>query len=227
MDDIVALTSTDDAITRINQGRSAEDTLRELEGISKVVHDSGASLIVGIATAFFAVGSGVVAASKRNHFLDTAVDAGASGVYLACSSGMDDPQMVYAGVSAARDRYPEVRLGVHLHARNGMALANALAALMAGADWLEGSFGGLGGDLWAPGDKTVLGNAPFEDLVNLVDCIGVRSGVDLAAYLDVVRAGCALTDWVPQSFVLRGGTRQALAEHVWADTEGERIDLER
>ena len=225
LDEIVALTCADETVTRINQNRTVSEVLSELPSIGETVRAAGARLVVGVAMAFFAPGRGVVPVQERNRCIDAAVDAGATGIYLACSSGMDDPRQVADGVADLRQRHPHVEVGVHLHARNGMALANALAAMSAGAHWLEGAFGGLGGDLWAPGPRDVLGNVPFEDLVHMTECLGVRTGVDLNEYMKVVFAAEALTGWKPRSSVITGGTRAALAEFDWTRTISDQLLL--
>lgn len=215
LDEIVALTCTDETVTRINQNRTVAEVLAELPAIAETARATGARLLVGVAMAFFAPGRGAIGEEDRNRCIDAAVDAGASGIYLACSSGMDDPGQVADGVASLRQRHPHVEVGVHLHARNGMALANALAAMASGAVWLEGAFGGLGGDLWAPGPEAVLGNVPFEDLVHMTDCLGIETGIDLAAYLRVVAAAESMTGWRPLSAVVAGGTRNDLADFDW------------
>jgi hydroxymethylglutaryl-CoA lyase len=217
LDEIVALACTDEAVTWINQRTTVDAVLAELAGIGQMARRAGARFVVGVAMAFFAPGTGRVPAQARRRCVRAAVDAGASGVYLASSAGMDDPRDVANGVAEVRADHPDVEVGVHLHARNGMALANALAALEAGATWIEGAFGGLGGDLWAPGDPAVLGNAPLEDLVHLMDGLGVSTGIDLPRYLDVVRDAMAVTGATARSAVLAGGTRAELANHVWPD----------
>ena len=210
LDVTVALACADERVTRKNQNATVAEVLAGLPRIGEVVRSSGSEYVVGVANAFFAWGSGPVAAADRLRCVDAAVEAGATGVYLACTTGMEDPGQVFAGVSEVRSRYPGVEVGVHLHARNGMALASAVTAMQAGAHWLEGAFGGLGGDLWAPGDPAVLGNAPFEDLVHLTDLLGLPTGVDLARYRDVVRRVQGMTGWDPRSFVMSGGLREEI-----------------
>jgi hydroxymethylglutaryl-CoA lyase len=134
---------------------------------------------------------------------------------LAASSGMADPRQVADTLARVRHDLPGVRFGLHLHNRNGMALANALAGMMAGAEWLEGSVLGIGGDAWFPGDLDVLGNAPMEDLVNLTTLMGVSTGVDLDRYLDASRVAEAMLGRRSAAFVVRGGTRAALTAHRW------------
>lgn len=215
LDTMVALACADDEVARINQNSTVADILAGLPAIGRIAEQAGSAYVVGIAMAFFAAGRGLVPEADRLRCVDAAVDAGAQGVYLACSTGMEDPRQVHDAVCAVRQRHPHLAVGVHLHARNGMATATALAAMLAGADWLEGAFGGLGGDLWAPGAPEVLGNAPLEDLVHLTDLMGVATGIDLRRYLDVVRLVEKLTGWRPLSAVVAGGTRDELAAHRW------------
>lgn len=222
LDVMVALATTDEAVTRKNQNTTVAEVLAGLPAIGNVAADAGSEFVVGIANSFFAWGSGLTPEAKRLEAVEAAVQAGASGVYLACTTGMEDPKQVFDGIVQVKNRYPELQVGVHLHSRNGMALATALASMQAGVDWLEGSFGGLGGDLWAPGPPEVLGNAPLEDLVHLMDSLGVRTGVDLDSYLQVVRRVAELTGWQSTAAVVRGGTRDDLTQAGLLDswTEG-------
>lgn len=217
LDSFVAVISADERVSQLNQRRSVGELLVELQDVAASASRSGADLLVGIACAFFAPARGPVPWPETLRVLDGAVEAGAKGVYLACTSGMEQPAAVAAGVAAVRERYPELEVGVHLHNRNGFAPANALAAILGGATWLEGAFCGLGGDMWFPGDPTVLGNAPFEDLVALCDALSIPTGVDLAAYLEVVALASRLTGRPSQSFVTRGGTAAQLAGAPWPD----------
>ena len=158
---------------------------------------------------------GPVTVAETHRVVDAAVAAGASGGYLAGTSGREHPGEFAAGIARVRGRHPVLEVGVHLHARNGFAMANALASMAADASWLEGSFAGLGGDLWFPGDPTVLGNAPVEDLLHLCASMGIETGIRLEAYLGVVDRVVALTGRQATSFVTRGGTREQLARASW------------
>lgn len=217
LDEVVVVISADDEVSRRNQRRGTAELVAELPDIARIVSSAGARLVVAVACAFFAPARGPVPRTERELVVDAAVDAGADGIYLACTSGQEHPGEVYAGVTETLDRHPGLDLGVHLHNRNGFAPANALAAVAAGATWLEGSFAGLGGDLWFPGDPTVLGNAPMEDLVHLFDSLGIATGVDLTAYLRVVERAVELTGIPSTSFVTRGGSRADLAAASWPE----------
>ena len=218
LDEIVVVVSADEEVSLRNQRRTVDEILAELTIIGVLAQSSKTRLLVAVACAFFAPARGPVPREDRLRIVDAAVQAGAGGVYLAATSGEEHPRELADGIADVHQRYPDLDLGVHLHNRNGFALANAMAAMMAGATWLEASFAGLGGDMWFPGDPTVLGNAPMEDLVHFCDGLGIRTGIDLPKYLRVVHRVVELTGRASTSFVTRGGTRDDLASAKWPDT---------
>lgn len=215
LDELVVVVSVDEEISRRNQRLSVAEALAGLSRIGTLADQAGLRLVTAVACSFFAPARGSVPREERLRVVQAAVDAGSAGVYLAGTSGQEEPGEFYDGVAEVRTLHPDLEVGVHLHNRNGFAPANALAALLAGADWLEGSFAGLGGDLWFPGDPTVLGNAPLEDLAHLCDGMGVSTGIDLSAYMRAVDRIVELTGRPSASFVSRGGTRDELAAASW------------
>lgn len=217
LDEWVLVVPVDEEVARRNQRRTVDELLAELEQVAELARAHDTRLVVAVACAFFAPARGEVPRADMLRVVDAAARAGAAGVYLAATSGQEQPLEMADGVRLVRERHPELEVGVHLHNRNGFAPANALLAMAAGASWLEGSFAGLGGDLWFPGDPTVLGNAPTEDLIHLCDSIGVGTGVSLESYLSVVARVVELTGRHSTSFVTRGGTRHELASARWPD----------
>lgn len=217
LDELVVVVSADEEVSLRNQRLTVADALSGLARIGKLADAAGLRLVTAVACSFFAPARGPVPREERLRVVQAAVDAGSAGVYLAGTSGQEEPGEMYDGVAEVRAQYPGLEVGVHLHNRNGFAPANALAALMAGADWLEGSFAGLGGDLWFPGDPSVLGNAPLEDLVHLCDGLGISTGIDLPTYMRAVNRSVELTGRSSASFVSRGGTRAELAAASWPE----------
>ncbi|BAS11133.1 3-hydroxymethyl-3-methylglutaryl-CoA lyase, cytoplasmic [Arthrobacter sp. Hiyo4] len=211
----MVVVSADEEVSRRNQGLSVDEILADLAKIGELTGKSGVRLVVAVACAFFAPARGPVTREERLRVVEAAGEAGAAGIYLAATSGEEEPAEMFDGVAEVRQLYPGLDLGVHLHNRNGFAPANALASMMAGATWLEGSFGGLGGDMWFPGDPTVLGNAPLEDLIHLCQGLGIETGIDLAKYMRVSDRISELTGRPSTSFVSRGGTRSDLAAARW------------
>ena len=217
LDELVVVVSADEEVSLKNQRLTVDETLADVERIGALAASSGVRLVVAVACAFFAPARGPVTREERLRVVRAAVDAGADGVYLAATSGEEEPGEMHDGVAEVRALYPGLDVGVHLHNRNGFAPANALACMMAGATWLEGSFAGLGGDLWFPGDPSVLGNAALEDLVHLCEGLGISTGIDLEKYMLASDRIVELTGRPSSSFVSRGGTRAALAAASWPD----------
>lgn len=217
IDEVAVVIPAEDGMALKNQGRTTAQLLEELPGIAELARSSGQDLVVAVACAMFSPCYGPVDSGLRNTVLTAAQDAGAAGVHLATTTGQEHPRELYDAVVETRRGFPEMPCGVHLHNRNGAAPANALAALSAGAAWLESSFAGLGGDMWFPGDPTVLGNMATEDLVHLLDGMGIRTGIDLEGCRSIAEFVIAETGVPVSSFVMRGGTREDLAEAVWPE----------
>jgi hydroxymethylglutaryl-CoA lyase len=99
---------------------------------------------------------------------------------LADTMGWATPQSVKRVVGAVRERWPELRVGLHLHDTRGLGIANAYAGLEMGVDLFDSSVAGLGGCPFAgAGGKPAAGNVCTEDLVFLCEEMGIATGVDL------------------------------------------------
>ena len=105
---------------------------------------------------------------------------------LADTMGWGNPEQTRRLIGAIRERWPDLQIRLHLHDTRGTALANASAALDLGVDEFDSSIGGLGGCPFA-GNKSAAGNVCTEDLVFLCEEMGVRTGVDLEALIEVAR----------------------------------------
>ena len=107
-------------------------------------------------------------------------DLGVQGITLCDTTGMAYPTQVHAMVAAFKARWPQLGLTLHFHNTRGMALANVLASIAAGADRFDASIGGLGGCPYAPGAS---GNVVTEDLVFMFEAMGLRTGIDIERLL--------------------------------------------
>lgn len=217
IDELVMVIPIDAETARRNQNATPAQLLSALEDVVEHAHRSGKRICAALATAFFATCRGPIDARELEDVVRRVADAGVDSLYLAGTSGMETPVEFDRGVRRCKALVPHLPTGVHLHNRNGFGPVNAVASLAAGADWVEASFGGLGGDLWFPGDAAVLGNAPMEDVVNLLHALDVTTGIDLDRYLELVRFAEQTTGVGSYSFLSRGGTREAVARAQWPD----------
>jgi hydroxymethylglutaryl-CoA lyase len=111
---------------------------------------------------------------------------------------------VRALVGAFRSAHPETGLNLHFHNTRGTGLANVLAALELGVADFDASVGGLGGCPYAPG---ATGNIATEELVHMVEDMGVATGIDLDAMIGAAAEAEGIVGRVLPSQVLRAGPR--------------------
>src|SRR5205085_7174098 len=113
------------------------------------------------------------------------VEAGAEEVAFGDTTGMANPLQVREFFAQARSTLPDVELTAHFHNTRGQGLANVLAALEAGVDSFESSFGELGG---CPVPRGATGNIATEDLVSMLHEMGIETGISLERLIEAARA---------------------------------------
>jgi hydroxymethylglutaryl-CoA lyase len=131
---------------------------------------------VGVSTAFGCTMEGAV---SEDWVIDLAIllaKAGADSVGLSDTTGMGNPAQVKRLFLRLRAELGEKAGGAHFHNTRGQGLANVVAALDAGVTTFDSSQGGLGGCPYAPG---ATGNIVTEDLVFLLEAMGLRTGIDI------------------------------------------------
>jgi hydroxymethylglutaryl-CoA lyase len=131
------------------------------------------------------------------------LDEGVATLTYADTTGMATPRRVEALVERTG-----AGIGLHLHDSRGTALVNAYAAYQCGVRRFDTAVGGLGGSPFATG---AAGNLATEDLVHLLDDLGVDTGVDLDRLLDASRLAAELVGHPVPSRVAAAGPRSRLA----------------
>ena len=106
---------------------------------------------------------------------------GAFEVAVSDTIGVAHPGQVWRVLDAVSARVPLARIALHFHDTRGTGLANVLAGLQAGVTTFDASCGGLGGCPYAPGAS---GNLATEDLVYMLDGLGIESGVSLTGLVE-------------------------------------------
>src|SRR6478609_4394923 len=123
-------------------------------------------------------------AGLERTFARALADAGAEEVGFGDTTGMANPVQVREFFAAASGALPGVELTAHFHNTRGQGLANVLAALEAGVESFESSFGELGG---CPVPAGATGNIATEDLVSMLHEMGIETGIDLPALIACAR----------------------------------------
>lgn len=172
---------------RANVNRTPDESVAEIARIcalrDAMPAESRPTVEGGLSTVFGCTIEGVVPESEVLRLAAALMAAGADEIGLADTTGMANPAQVRRIVRAVRAEVGAAHCtGIHLHNTSGLGLANALAALDAGITTFDASLAGLGGCPFAPGAS---GNIVTEDLVFMLEEMGLKTGIDLAALLAV------------------------------------------
>jgi hydroxymethylglutaryl-CoA lyase len=205
--EIEVVVSASDTHNRKNVNRTTAESLDDIAVLLQAAHDAGATCQVIVATAFGCPYEGDIPVARVLDVAARAIADGADGIGYGDTTGMATPSRVTALVGETRMRLPDAALNLHFHNTRGTGLANVLAALQLGVDDFDASVGGLGGCPYAPGAS---GNVCTEDLVHMVEDMGVDTGVDLDALLEAAREAERLVGRTLPSQVLRAGPRTQL-----------------
>ncbi len=202
--EIEAVVSASDTHNRKNVNRGTEESLDDISAIIELAHGRGASCQVIVSTASGCPYEGDVPVERVVFVAGRAVADGADCISFGDTTGMATPGRVRALVGAFRSAYPDSGLNLHFHNTRGTGLANVLAALELGVADFDASVGGLGGCPYAPGAS---GNIATEELVHMVEDMGVSTGIDLTAMIDAAADAERIIGRELPSQVLRAGPR--------------------
>jgi hydroxymethylglutaryl-CoA lyase len=177
--------SASETHNRRNVGRSVAESLTGLARTFTRAIDEGLRCEGVISTAFGCPYEGHVPVSRVLDVAAALADAGAMEVGFGDTTGMANPVQVREFFDAARSRLPGIEMTAHFHNTRGQGLANVFAALEAGVESFESSFGELGG---CPVPAGATGNIATEDLVSMLHEMGIATGVDLVSLLEASRS---------------------------------------
>jgi hydroxymethylglutaryl-CoA lyase len=204
--EIASVVSATEAHSQANARRSREAAIANIRRLCEL-RDASAHRPIVHAAISMALGCSISGAVDPNEVLrlvERCFDAGVDAVGIADTVGYAGPRQVGDLTKAAVRLAGEKPICVHLHDTRGMGIANASAALDAGARILDGSLGGLGGCPFAPG---ATGNVVFEDLVFLCGSKGFDTGIDIDKLI-AVRA--VLREAMPDEALYGGLARAGL-----------------
>ncbi len=130
-------------------------------------------------------------------------------IALADTMGWANPEAVKRVVGAVRERFPQVRINLHLHDTRGMGIANVYAGLQMGVDSFDSSVAGLGGCPFAR-HRGAAGNVCTEDLVFLCDEMGIATGIDLERMIEAATLAQEIVGHPLPGHVMQGGSLSSL-----------------
>ncbi|CUA93470.1 hydroxymethylglutaryl-CoA lyase [Thiomonas bhubaneswarensis] len=210
--EVVVFSAASEAFAQKNINCSIAESIERFRPVAEAARAAGVKLRGSISVALGCPYQGEVAPSAVAEVVRRMADLGCDSIDIADTIGVGTPVRVQAVFEASAAVFPMHRLAGHFHDTYGQALANIYAALQLGVASFHASVAGLGGCPYARG---ATGNVATEDVLYLLQGLGVETGVDLRA---VVEAGDFITRAIDRPNNSRAG--KALLSK-WAAEQGE------
>ncbi len=143
--------------------------------------------------------------------IEAYIAVGITEISLSDASGMAVPSQVYDIAQLVTQKYPQVTFWLHFHNTRGLGIANILAGMQAGIQRFDTSFGGVGGCPFVPG---AAGNVTSEDVVHMLDEMGIQTGIDIDKSIAVSKKIVDLLGHPTDSYILRAGKSSELIKEI-------------
>lgn len=211
-----------DAFTRKNMNRSHADNLEAMRKQTVAHLEHGIPVVrIGVMAAFGCNYQGDIEPAQVLRTIEDGFavaaehDANIEVISLADTMGWASPMRIERTVGEVRSRWPDVQIALHLHDTRGLAVANAYAGLKLGVTRYDSTVGGLGGCPFA-GHKNAAGNISTEELVLLCEEMGIDTGIDLDALIEVGRMAEAIVGHMLPSELVHAGSLNAFRNRAAA-----------
>ncbi|MFL9984845.1 hydroxymethylglutaryl-CoA lyase [Paraburkholderia sediminicola] len=201
VDEVVIFGAASEAFSIRNINCSVAESLERFAPVARVAKEAGLRLRASISCCFGCPYQGPVSVDAVVDMVWRFRDLGCDEIDIADTIGVGTAHQVQRVVEAASREFPLASLAGHFHDTYGQALANIFGALQVGMSTFHASVGGLGG---CPYAKGATGNVATEDLLYLLDGLGIETGIDLDAIVSI-------GDWVSQKMGRENGTRAGKA----------------
>jgi hydroxymethylglutaryl-CoA lyase len=185
VDEVAVFPAASETFSKRNLNQTIDEALTQAKNVCDAAAAGGLPVRAYLSTSFGCPFEGAIDPSRVADLAARLIDYGAYEVALSDTIGIAHPRQVSDVLSQVTRHVPVSKLALHLHDTRGTALVNVYAGLEAGVAVFDASAGGLGGCPYAPG---ATGNLATEDLVYLLDGLGIASGVNLERIADASRA---------------------------------------
>ncbi|HRD85521.1 MAG TPA: hydroxymethylglutaryl-CoA lyase, partial [Rubrivivax sp.] len=180
-DEVVVFAAASEAFSRRNINCSIEESIERFRPVVQAAHAAGVKVRGALSCALGCPYQGEVAPAEVGRVAALLAAIGVDHLGVADTIGVGTPRRVQAAMEQALQHFPLAEVSGHFHDTYGQSLANILACLEMGVASFDTSIGGLGGCPYARG---ATGNVATEDVVFMLDGMGISTGLDLQALVD-------------------------------------------
>jgi hydroxymethylglutaryl-CoA lyase len=207
LDELLGLITCSAAYQKKNQNMTLDEGIEEAIKTFRIADGAGRKWVMALGMSMWCAYEGRIPEERVLDILAKFHNAGMRRFYLAGSLGMEDPRHVSELISRALDQHNDIEVGFHLHNLAGTGLANVLAAMDAGAAFVEGAICGIGGGIAMPKTIASVGNLATEDIVHMLNEMGIETGVETAEIVSASRDVAKLLGIEAGSHTAHVGTR--------------------
>lgn len=176
LDGIALFTAASETFSRKNTNAGIAETIERFRPVVALAREQRLWVRAYISTAFGCPYEGEISPEQVLHVVRELAALGVDELSVSDTIGVATPGQVLSVIDTLLPQVDIGRIALHFHDTRGTALANVLAGLQAGVATFDSSAGGLGGCPYAPG---ATGNLPTEDLIYMLNGLGVETGVSL------------------------------------------------
>ena len=198
-DEIVVFAAASEAFSQKNINCSIAESIERFAPVVAAAHEAGIKVRGALSCAVGCPYQGDVSADEVERVVQLMKAIGVDHLGVADTIGVGTPRKVQAAMARALKHYPLVEVSGHFHDTYGQALTNIYACLEMGVHTFDASVAGLGG---CPYAKGATGNVATEDVVFLLNGLGIETGIDIDKLVD---AGAFISDVLGRPPVSRVG----------------------
>jgi hydroxymethylglutaryl-CoA lyase len=203
-DQLVVVISASEAHNEANVKRSIKESLSDLDAIFALSKSEHVQVTGAIGVALGCPYQGDVPDQDYDMLIEEYISRGSKHIIIADTAGMSTPRRVERVVRRVLCSYPDIEFIFHFHNNRGTAMANLVAAIQAGATTFDTALGGIGG---CPSVPQAAGNLPTEDVVYLLDDMGIDTGIDLMCLIPAARLLENILGYTLPGQVMKSGPR--------------------
>lgn len=190
-----------------NINKTPEETVGGFAENVYLALKNGLEVSGSISMPFGSPWEGIIPVEDVERIVEAYLNVGVKEISLSDASGMATPKQVYEMCSSMKNKYPAVKWWLHFHNTRGMAMANIMASMEAGITNFDSSMGGYGGCPFVPG---AAGNVSSEDVVHMMEEMGINTGIDLIKLVDTARSMRDMLGHEGDSYILKAGRSKDL-----------------
>jgi hydroxymethylglutaryl-CoA lyase len=198
-DEVVVFGAASEAFSQRNINCSIAESIERFRPVVTAAHEAGLKVRSAVSCALGCPYQGEVSPDEVERVVLLMKDIGVDHCGIADTIGVGTPRRVQAVMERALKHYPAVEVSGHFHDTYGQALANIYACLELGVHTFDASIAGLGG---CPYAKGATGNVATEDVLFLLNGLGIETGIDLDRLVD---AGAFISGVLDRPPVSRAG----------------------